>query len=1022
MKALTRFSVRYPVTVMMLILAVFLLGYISFSKLSVELFPDLANPRLYIEVKAGERPPEEIEKQFVRNIESLAIRQKQVVQVASIARVGSALITVEYTWQADMDEAFLDLQKALTLFSQNSDIDEINISQLDPNADPIMTLAFSNPQITDMDELRRVAENYVRNELVRLEGIADVEILGKEIKEVIVETDGYLMKAYGLTPTEISNKIAQYNRNVSGGSVTEMGRKYVIKGVSEFKSLADIGSVILTYTQPLDLSGQPIPGQWAPVFLRDAAKISFANKDPENIVHVDGQRCLALAIYKETRYNTVRAVAVVLQNLEPLRRALPGYELRVIQNQGQFVTSSISEVKQTAMIGILFAVIVLYLFLRRIGATAVISMAIPISVVAAFNLMYFNGLTLNIMTLGGLALGAGMLVDNAIVVMENIMRNLESGMSLRDAAVEGAAQVGGAITASTLTTIVVFLPIVYLHGVAGELFKDQALTVAFALASSLVVAVLVIPMLSSKILSAERAAVTASLHFPFYRKFLSRILEHPWRFILIGGLLVLMAVMLLPTVGSEFLPKTDSDELTIDIKLPEGTELRRTEAAVRNIEAMIDELAGEDIETIYSLIGPSSRIGSAESFKDENTATVTLLLKKSRSTSAQAVRAVISRAFAAMADVQFQYTEQQGALQTILGTDEAPIVVQVRGEDLEELRTLTEQIAAQLADVKGLYNLQTSFDEDRQEVNVHLDRVRAGLLGVSIDAAATQLQNHLAGSKAGEWESEGELQDITLKLPDVDLRQLADIEIPVGQQRIRLDDIAEVAVERVPKEIRRQNQTRVGLVTAQLTAGMPLDKVIRDIREKTAQVNFPADYRFEITGEEQKRQESFKNLRFALILSIILVYMVMASQFESLVHPFTILLTIPPALTGSVFVFFLLGKSLNIMALIGVVMLGGIAVNNAIILVDAVNQLKRAGMPVKEAIVEAGQRRIRPILMTSLTTILGLLPLTFGIGQAAALRQPMALAVIGGLFTSTLLTLIIIPCVYLKLDRFSKNN
>lgn len=1021
MKTLTRFSVEYPVTVMMLILAVFLLGYISFSKLSIDLFPDLNNPRLYVEIKAGERPPEEIEKQFVQNIEALAIRQKQVVQVSSISRVGSAQVTVEYSWEADMDEAFLDLQKALSSFTQNSDVDELNISQLDPNAAPIMTLALSNPQITNMDELRRVAENYLRNELVRLEGIADVILLGQEEKEAVIETDGYLMKAYQLTPSEITSKIAGYNRNVSGGSLVEMGKTYVIKGVSEFNSLEDIGNVVLTYQQPVDLSGTPIPGESIPVFLRDVAKIRFQNKDPENIVHVNQQRCLALAVYKETRYNTVKAVSVLLENLEQLRQALPGYDLRVIQNQGQFISTAIDEVKQTALFGILLAVAVLYVFLRRIGATAIISMAIPISIVATFNLMYFNGLTLNIMTLGGLALGAGMLVDNAIVVMENITRNVETGMPLRQAAVEGTAQVAGAIMSSTLTTVVVFLPIVYLHGVAGELFKDQAWTVTFSLLSSLVVAILIIPMLSSKLSGAKATSLTTkSLHFPGYRRLLQRILDRPWRFIVIGVALVVVAAIMLPFIGSEFIPKTESNEMIIDVKLPEGAELNRTEATVGSIESMLSELVGGNIETLYSVIGPSGEVSSVETFKDENTATITLLLKKDRALSSQEVMTRVSRALATIPDVEFQYTEQQGALQMVLGTDEAPIVVQVRGEELDVFRGLSDQVREKLTAVDGLFNVETSFDQDREEVNIKLDRIRAGLLSVSIDAVATELENNLSGRKAGEWENEGEMEDITLKLPQISLRQLADIEVTAGQNKVRIDDIADITIERVPKEIRRQNQARVGLVTAQLSTGKPLDQVIRNIEAGLSQITFPAEYRYEITGEEQKRQESFENLRFALLLSIILVYMVMAAQFESLIHPFTVLLTIPLALTGTVFVFFLLGTNLNIMALIGIIMLGGIAVNNSILLVDAVNQLKRDGFPLKEAIVEAGQRRIRPILMTSLTTILALLPLTFGFGEGAALRQPMALAVIGGLSTSTLLTLVIIPCVYLKLDRFSK--
>jgi len=1021
MKTLTRFSVQYPVTIIMLILAVFLLGYISFSKLGIDLFPDLNNPRIFVEIKAGERPPEEIEQQFVQNIESIAIRQKKVTQVSSISRVGVAQVTVEYAWDADMDEAFLDLQKALATFTQNVEIDELNISQHDPNAVPVMTLALSNQKLDDMDDLRKVAENYLRNELVRLDGIAEVELLGAEEKEVVVETDPYLMQAFNLTPSEIAQKINSYNRNVSGGSIVEMGRKYVVKGESEIRELEDIGSIIVAYQQGLNLAGEPIPGQRIPVFLRDVADVHFQNKEPENIVHVDQERCVALAIYKETKFNTVKAVDVLLENLDDLRKALPGYELAVIQNQGQFITTAIDEVKQTAFFGIILAVIVLFVFLRRLGTTLIISLAIPISIIATFNLMYFNGLTLNIMTLGGLALGAGMLVDNAIVVMENIFRNMESGMSIKDAAIEGTAQVGGAITASTVTTIVVFLPIVYLHGSAGELFKDQALTVAFALLSSLVVAILVIPMLSSKILRQNINVKISSLRFPGYEKVLSRILNRPWTVILISAAIVVVSVLLLPVVGSEFIPKTDANELRISVKLPEGAELHRTDAAVRNIETTIRSLVDDQIKSIYTTVGPtSSGTETDDLFEDENTATITLILNKDRSMSSNEIIDLLDGKLAAIPDVEFQYVAGESSLQMTLGTDEAPIVVQVRGEDLEVLQDLSNQVKRKMAAMDELFNVETSFDEGRTEINVVLDRVRAGMLNVGIETVASELQNYLSGAQAGEWEAGGELKDITLRLPDVSVSQLADIEIVSGSQRIRLDDIANIEYSTAPKEIDRSNQMRVGIITAHLRSERPFNAVVSDIRSQLSDIPLPADYRLDFSGEEQKRQEAFANLKFALLLSIILVYMVMASQFESLVHPFTILLSIPLAMTGVVIIFLLVGKSFDIMALIGVIMLAGIAVNDSIILVDAINQLKREGAAVRNAIIEAGQRRIRPIIMTSLTTILALLPLTFGFGEGAALRQPMALAVIGGLVTSTLLTLVVIPCVYLKLDKLAR--
>ena len=1012
---------------MMLVLAVILLGYISFSKLGIDLFPDLNNPRIFVELKVGERPPEEIEQQFVESIESLAIRQKKVIQVASVTRVGSAQITVEYSWNADMDEAFLDLQKTLTTFSQNSEIDELIITQHDPNAAPVMLLGLSHPQIEDMDELRRIAENYLRNELIRLEGIAEVQLLGQEEKEVVIETNDYLMEAYNLTPSIIAARIRNYNRNASGGSIVEMGRKYIIKGVGEFQSIDEIGNVIVSYTQPQTLAGTAQPGQSierVPVYLKNVAKLAFKNKDPENIVRIDQQRCMGLAIYKETKFNTVKAVNDLLEALADLRNALPGYELTVIQNQGEFITTAIDEVKQTALIGIILAVIVLYIFLRRIGVTAIISVAIPISVIATFNLMFFKGLSLNIMTLGGLALGAGMLVDNAIVVMENIFRNLESGLSLKEASIQGTAQVGGAIIASTITTIIVFLPIVYLHGSAGELFKDQAWTVAFSLVASLFVAILVIPMLSTRLLKSSPDRLQhRSIKFNRYGSFLSNILDKKWLVISSGVLLVVISILLIPVVGSEFVPRTDLNEFSVELKLPEGTELRRTEQAVDNIEIITREILGNDLHTIYSKIGPATELTGDESsiFEDENTATIKVILNPDHKIPSQEFISRLSSALADIPELETQFVQEQTALQTTLGTESAPIVVEVTGEALEVLQNLTEQVKQQLLSMNELFNFETSFDEGRPEVDIVLDRVKAGIYNVSIDNISSQLQDHLMGREAGQWESDGELQDITIRLPDIGISQLEDLTINSGDQKIRLDELANIRISTAPREINRKNQARIGKVTAHLRSNRPFDHVVREIESKVDRIDFPPDYQYQVTGEEQKRKDAFQNLKFALILSIILVYMVLASKFESLVHPFTILLTIPLAAVGAILIFFILGKSLNIMAYIGIIMLAGIAVNDSIILVDAIIQLKREGLSRREAIIEAGQRRIRPIIMTSMTTILALLPLTFGFGEGAALRSPMALAVIGGLITSTLLTLIMIPCVYSVLDQLRKS-
>ncbi len=1022
MKKLTQFSVDYPVTVLMVVLGVLLLGYISYDKLGVDLFPDLNSPRIFVEIKSGERPPEEMEKQFVEEIESRAIRQSNVVQVTSVSRVGSAQITVEYGWNKDMDEAFLDLQRELNPVSQNPEVDELTITQHDPNTMPVMVLGLTHSEIKDMNELRKVAESYIRNELVRLEGVAEVELTGQEESEIIIETDIYRLEALNLSMEEVSSRIQNFNRNVSGGRISEMGIQYIVKGVSLLQNTDDFNNLIVGYknVQANAANGQN-NSERAPIYLKDIAKVRVENKKPDNIVHINGKRCLGLSIYKETQFNTVKSVEQINKALVKIEKALPGYKFTRISNQGKFISNAIDEVKETALIGILLAVIILFLFLRRFGTTLIVSIAIPISIIATFNLMYFNHLTINIMTLGGLALGAGMLVDNAIVVMENIFRNHENGMSVKEAAIVGTSQVGGAITASTLTTIIVFLPIVYLHGASGELFKDQAWTVAFSLVSSLAVAIFLIPMMYHRFYRNRKSPVKAkSVRVGGYGRFLEKILKIKWMVLVLSTLLIVAAFALVPKIGTEFMPKTETKELTINLKLQEGTELERTQSTVENIERILIDYLGDNLDKIYSQAGPSNGISGNENsvFEGENTGEIKVILKGDSKISTASIIATIDKLSENIEGLEIKFSQEESALKAILGTNEAPVVVEVRGENLDEIESVVNRVKEKMEGIGSLLNVQTSIENGAPEVEIKVDRLRAGMYNIDINTVVTQVQDQLEGKSAGQLERGGQMQDITIKVPEKGVNEINELIIKSGEQVFRLNEIADVSYDVSPKEIFRRNQNRIGKVTAQLKPGVALDHVSKEIREATSTIDLLPNYRIKVTGDEEKRQESMDNLVFALLLSIVLVYMVLASQFESLIHPFVILLTIPLAVVGSILIFFILGKTFNIMAIIGVILLVGIAVNDSIILVDRINQLMREGLNRKEAILQAGQQRIRPIIMTSLTTILALLPLTIGLGESASLRSPMALAVIGGLITSTLLTLIVIPCVYDVLDRF----
>ena len=1038
MKNIVKFAVSNPVTICMVVLAILLLGKISYDQLSVDLLPDLNNPRLFIELKAGERPPEEIEKQFVKNMESMAIRQSDVTQVSSVVKAGSARITVEYTWTKDMDEAFLDLQKAMNPFSQNKDITELKITQHDPNQSPVILIGLSHQTITDMAELRKVAESYIRNELIRLEGVAEVTLSGQEENTLIIQTDPYKLDAFGLKIEDIASRIEANNQSISGGRVSELGLQYLVKSSSLFGSEADFENLIVGYkpvtkqetaANASQNTGTDAAADKAPLFLREVATVQFENARPDNIVRINGQRSIGLSIYKEMRYNTVKVVDGVSRQLAVIEQALPGYHFKVITNQGTFIKNAIGEVKESAVLGIILAVIILFVFLRRFGTTLIVSMAIPISIVATFNLMFFNGLTLNIMTLGGLALGAGMLVDNAIVVIESIFRNQERGVPVREATITGTSEVAGAVIASTLTTIVVFLPIVYLHGASGELFKDQAWTVTFSLVSSLFVAILVIPMLYDRLVGrgGSRTALTEGAALPTvaaslkglqmtgYSRLLRKLISHRWLVIGAAVGLMVVTVFLLPFIGTEFMPRTESKAFTVLMKMPEGTRLERTASAVDNLEQLLYAITGDSLSTVYSHIGEGSGSENAI-FEGENTAMMKVILSPACPVSPEAVIEQLVRTAENPDGLELTIKQEENSLSSLLGSEGAPIVVEVRGEELDEIAAITEEVKNRMQDVSGLYNILSSIEDGAPEITVSIDRTMAGINNLSVSTVIEQLKQQLGGKEAGKMEYRGEMRDIIIKVPDIPLGALGDLVIKNGEQQFRLREIATLEESQAPKEIYRRNQNRISKVMANMDTGKSLDKLAEEIRRSVKDIELPANYSITVTGEEEKRQESMNSLLFALALSVILVYMVLASQFESLLHPFTILLTIPLAVVGAILLFFLTGTTINMMGVIGIVMLVGIAVNNSIILVDRINQLK-TDRDLTDAIVEAGQQRIRPIIMTTLTTILALLPMTFSFGEGASLRSPMAIAVIGGLLTSTLMSLMVIPCVYYILEK-----
>lgn len=1025
MRNIVRFALKNPVTISMIVFAILLLGKISYDRLSVDLLPDMNTPRLFIEFEAGERPPEEVEKMFVENMESMAIRQSDVTQVSSIVRAGSARITVEYVQNKDMDEAFLDLQKAMAPFSQNQDIESINITQHDPNTAPVMLIAMSHQSIEDMTELRKMANSYIRNELIRLEGVAEVALSGEEIPVLTIETDPYKLSAFGLTMEEIASRIETNNQSISGGRVSELGLQYLVKSSSLFASESDFENLIVGYKSTeattAGATSQNTNGsvERAPLFLRELAKVKFENARPDNIVRINGERCIGLSVYKETQFNTVRAVDLINNQLKVIGSALPGYRFQVISNQGTFIKQSIGEVMNSALFGMLLAVLVLFFFLRRVGTTLIVSVSIPISIIATFNMMYFNGLTLNVMTLSGLALGAGMLIDNAIVVIESIFRNREQGLDREESIINGTTEISGAVIASTLTTIVVFIPIVYLHGASGELFKDQAWTVTFSLLSSLFVALLVIPMLYDRLSGRKNVKTeTKAVQFKGYSNQLRSLLKYRWWVIGISVVILAVSLFFLPFIGTEFLPRSEGKDFTISVKLPEGTRLERTDAVVNNLEYLLHTISEDSLATIYSHIGKGSLAN--EIFEGEHTAMMKVILSKQSRLSPEEVISRFLNETSNIEGLELSFKQDDNSLGEFLGSGEAPIVVEVKGDDLEEIGFLTDEVLSRMSSVNGIYNTKSSMADGAPELNVSINRTIAGINNITVTTVIQQIGQQLQGREVGKMDYRGEMRDVVIRVPDITRNELENLVIRSGSQEFRLSEIATITGSNAPKEIFRRNQSRINKIVSDMDAGKSLDKVAQEIRAAVSDIELPTNYSITVTGEEEKRKESMDGLLFALLLSVVLVYMVLSSQYESLLYPFVILLTIPFGLIGAVMIFLITGTPINIMGVMGIIMLAGIAINNSILLVGRINQLKST-MDLTEAIVLAGQQRIRPIIMTTLTTILVLLPMTFGFGEGASMRSSMAVAVIGGLVTSTLMSLVVIPCVFYVFEQMKRS-
>ena len=1042
---LVEFSTRRRVTVAMLMVAIIAFGGVGFSRLAVNLLPDITYPTITVRTEYEGVAPLEIERLISEPVEGLVGVVSNVVRVSSISRPGISDVVVEFGWGTNMDFASLDIREKLDLSNLPRDADKPILLRFDPSLDPIMRLAlYGNLSLMEM---RRVAEERLRPDLESLEGVAAVRINGGLEEEIQVEVEAQRLAYLGISINQVTSRLAAENVNLTGGMLKDGEAEFLVRTLNEFQGIDEIGEIVIGQIDR------------APIKLKDVGRVFRGHRERDLVTRINGREGVEVSVFKEGDANTVQVSAAVQERLDEFlaenATLLQDSGMEVVFNQATFIQQAVDEVLNTAIIGGILAVIVLFLFLRDLKSTAIISLSIPLSVVATFFLMFGTDVSLNIMSLGGLALGVGMLVDNSIVVLESVQRYRDQGLNVLAAAVRGASEVGRAVIAATTTTICVFLPIVFVEGVAGQLFRDQALTVTYSLVASLVVALMLIPMLSSLNLEsmiAEReeigpkrglqgpallirlvraiargaGRVFSILLFPLYWLFdlvfnaLNKAypLLLNWalrrRLIVLAIFIVIGALVLERSrgLGLELIPEMSQGEFLVDLEWRAGTPLEQTAVQVAAIDRQVRGLDG--IASVFALVGSSAQAGGTAADKKEHTAHlhVRLAPEVSEETAIEAVRGLLGD----IPELKFKFSRPA------YFSFRTPVEVEIRGYGLSTLDLLADEAVERMHTISGLTDIRSSTAGGQPEVQIFFDRRRVAELGTTVQNIGELLRNKLQGDVATELARRDRKVDIRVRALDEERQTVADLKQMVVSPAsypvpVALESVADVRAVDGPAEIRRLDQERVAVISANLD-GRDLGGVAEEIEATLADLPLPEGFTVSIGGQNEEMVRSFDSMKFALLLAVFLVYLVMASQFESLLHPLVIMFTIPLGLIGSALGLLATGTTISVVVLIGLIMLAGIVVNNAIVLVDYINRLRRdEGMEKFAAVLRAGEVRFRPILMTTSTTALGLLPMALGLGEGAEIRTPMAITVIGGLLVSTLLTLVLIPVVYTLMDR-----
>ncbi|ACY14897.1 efflux RND transporter permease subunit [Haliangium ochraceum] len=1022
--SLPGFSVKRPIFTAMVTLIVVTLGAVSLSRLRIDMLPAIEMPRLTVRTNYEGASPEVMERLVTQPLEEIVATVPGVEELTSESSEGSSNVRVTFAWGTDIDVAAQDVRSRLEdeLNELPEDVTRPQIRKFDLASFPVVILGIGSG--LDPVELTELIDLQVRYRFARIPGVAQVDMWGGYEREVRVELDPNKLRALELPLDAVLAAIADANIDLPAGEIDAGRYEVTLRAPAEFQNLEQIRQTVVAVRQG------------APVTLGELAQIEDTYARLTRIVRVNGERGLRMAIRKQADANTVEVAHQVLAEIEAVNRDFPQLEVVPVINQGNFIEQSISNVARSVLYGGGLAVLVLLFFLRNLRSTMVISLAIPISVVATFALVYLGGFTLNLMTLGGLALGVGMMVDSSIVVLENIFRRREE---MREepavAAVNGAREVGAAVLASTVTTLVIFLPLLFVRGVSGLLFRELAYVVGFSLICALAVSLSLVPMLASRFLrSAEdahtprhgriaRLAAAADAAITGlsdrYRALLERALERRALTILVAVGLTGLSFVLYPFIGSEFMPPTDEGEVRVTGEMEVGTRLDIVDRQSRIMEAIVYPAVPEAVASVVTVGSSGPRTDGAA----EADIRLSLVPASQRTRSNTAVADDLrERLTGQMAGMELRVRAPQGQflLERVLGGTGDALTVEVRGFELEVLEDLAQRAEEAMTQVAGITDVQSSRKPGLPQNLIRIDRAKAAQLGLSPRDLSEALETAVAGRRAGEYRPEGHSYQILVQLEDVHRLAMDEIldltlETPSGDT-VALRNLVEVESGRGPALVDRKDQQRVITIEGNV-AGRDMGSVAEDVEALLLKIARPVGYDLMVTGAFEEQREATGELALSLLLAIILVYMVLACQYESLRDPLVVMLSVPAASFGVLLVLWLTQTTLNVQSYIGCIMLGGIVVNNAILLVDQAGQLRQDGLAAREAVLEAGRRRLRPVLMTTLTTILGLLPLAFGIGEGAEAQAPLARAVIGGLTGSTMITLVLIPVVYSLVHR-----